>query len=290
MMKHMLSPCLVFCLLSMPLLLGQTSDEKKAGDRMTLKIKDVEYAFRWCPAGKFQMGSSAEEQKRSLESMLESIPEEYREKLRAEARQILESLATSEFQHQVTLSKGFWMLETEVTQGMWESVMGNNPSRFEGAKLPVESVSWNDCQGYVKKLNDMKVAPKGFKFSLPTEAQWEYACRAGTTTAYSFGDSLTQQQANFGSGQAKDVGGYAANAWGLKDMHGNVWEWCLDWYGNYLSGAVTDPTVASRGSFRVLRGGSWGRLAESCRSAFRRGYVPGGRYGILGLRLSLVSE
>jgi len=229
-----------------------------AGERMTVSIKDVEYAFRWCPAGNFMMGDEPGEVS-------------------------------------VTLSRGFWMLETEVTQAMWESVMGANPSHFKGAKLPVEMVSWDDCQEYIKKLNDLKVAPAGYKFSLPTEAQWEYACRAGTTTAYHFGDTLTPQQANFGqdwdTGKTKDVGSYPANAWGLKDMHGNVWEWCLDWLGDYPSGAVTDPTGADRGPNRVIRGGSWNNLlAQTCRSAFRSPHAPAGRNFNLGLRLSLVLE
>jgi formylglycine-generating enzyme required for sulfatase activity len=236
---------------------GYVAEIKKrrgnAGERKVLTIKNVEYAFRWCPAGKFQMGDERNTR-------------------------------------QVTLSRGFWLLETEVTQGMWESVMGNNPSEFKGAKLPVETVSWNDCQEYVKKLNDLKVAPAGFKFSLPTEAQWEYACRAGTTTAYSFGDTLTQQQANFSSEQTTEVGKYPANAWGLKDMHGNVWEWCLDWYGEYPSGAVTDPTGADEGSSRVVRGGSWNAVAGHCRSAIRDNYGESDRGSHLGIRLSLVSQ
>jgi len=137
-------------------------------------------------------------------------------------------------------------------------------------------------------------ALEGYKFSLPTEAQWEYACRAGTTTAYHFGDTLTQQQANFaldwGTGKTKDVGSYPANAWGLKDMHGNVWEWCLDWAGDYPSGAVTDPVGSPTGSIRGLRGGSWHNGAQGCRSAARFNFDPA--YGNLsvGLRLSLVLE
>ena len=239
--------------------------DQKAGERMTLTINDVEYAFRWCPAGTFMMGSPEGERWRK----------------------------SNETQHQVTLSRGFWMLETEVTQGIWESVTGNNPSEVKGIKLPVENVSWHDCQAYIKKLNDLGVAPAGFKFSLPTEAQWEYACRAGTTTAYHFGNTLTKEQANFayfGSpNQLVEVGRYPANAWGLRDMHGNVWEWCQDWYDDYPSGAVTDPTGASTGSRRVQRGG--GIAADDhCRSASRSHAPLLSKIGGWGFRLALVSE
>ena len=227
--------------------------ERKAGERMTVSIKDVEYAFRWCPPGTFMMGK--------------------------EPREV-----------SVTLSRGFWMLETEVTQTMWESVMGNNPSRFKGSKLPVEKVSWNDCQEFITKLNALLAGTPGFKFSLPTEAQWEYACRAGTTTAYHFGDTLTQQQANFDGDQTRDVGSYPANAWGLNDMHGNVWEWSQDWFGAYPSGAVTDPTGTERGSKRVIRGGTWLHVADLCRSADRDYGDPDLRSDAIGLRLSLVLE
>jgi len=239
------------------------ADAHKPGDSQELTINGIKYTFRRIPAGWFMMGSPADEPNRS----------------------------NAESQRQVTLSKGFWMLETEVTQGMWMSVMGNNPSSNKGLNLPVTDVSWNDCQEYIKKLNELKVAPVGYKFSLPTEAQWEYACRAGTTTAYHFGDTLTPQQANFGGRQqTRDVGSYPANAWGLKDMHGNVWEWCQDWYGDYPSGAVTAPTGAERGSDRVFRGGSWGNSAQYCRSALRSFDAPAYRYDVIGLRLSLVLE
>ena len=190
---------------------ANSSDDSK---RTILKVKDVEFPFRWCPPGTFTMGSPASERDRR----------------------------NDEAQHSVTLSKEFLMLETPVTQEMWESVMENNPSAFKGSKkLPVENVSWNDCQEYVQKLNGLGVAPKGYRFSLPTEAQWEYACRAGTTTAYSFGDTLEKSQVAFGDSKTVEVASYPANAWGLYDMHGNVWEWCQDWYGEYPSGAVTDP-------------------------------------------------
>jgi len=246
--------------------------DRKAGERMTVTIKDVEYAFRWCLPGKFMMGSPENEAGRY----------------------------SNERQHEVTLTRGFWMLETQVTQSMWESVMGNNPSNFKGAKLPVERVSWNDCQEFISRLNALLAgtpgAPAGFNFSLPTEAQWEYACRAGTTTAYHFGNTLNAEQANFyfsGSiGRTREVGSYPANAWGLKDMPGNVREWCLDWYGDYPSGAVTDPTGAEqgRGSIRVFRGGGWHDFARHCRSADRNYYAPASRGISIGLRLSLVFE
>ncbi|MCL2742328.1 MAG: formylglycine-generating enzyme family protein [Planctomycetaceae bacterium] len=237
-------------------------DNRKAGERVELKIKGIDYAFRWCPAGTFLMGSPQNEADRR----------------------------DTENQHRVTLSSGFWMLETEVTQGMWASVMGNNPSYFKGIKLPVEQVSWDDCQEYIKKLNGLGIAPKGFKFSLPTEAQWEYACRAGTTGAYGGTGKLDDMgwYSDNSGGTTHVVGTKRANAWGLFDMHGNVWEWCSDLYGDYPNGAVTDPVGANTGSFRVFRGGSWFCSAEYCRSAVRGYDTPGNRYHRLGFRLSLV--
>jgi len=245
----------------------QPESERKAGERMVLTINDTEYAFRWCPPGTFMMGSLWGEPGRPL--------------LRG----------SNERQHQVTLSRGFWMLETQVTQAMWESAMGNNPSRFRGDKRPVESVSWNDSHEYITKLNELGIAPEGFRFSLPTEAQWEYACRAGTTTAYHFGNTLSREQANFrGSGveQTSEVGRYPANAWGLHDMHGNVWEWCLDWFGPYPSGAVTDPTGSLQGPGRVFRGGCWLSFAAINRSAYRYWSEPSHRSIGIGFRLALV--
>jgi len=250
----------------------------RAGERMVIEIRDVDYAFRWCPAGKFLMGSPESEKDRN----------------------------SDETQHQVTLTRGFWMLETQVTQLMWESVMGSNPSKFKGLNFPVENVSWNDSQEYIEKLNALLEGtpgvPAGFKFSLPTEAQWEYACRAGTTTPFNFGSTLNGDKANcdgnnpYGTStkgkylqQTTAVGSYPANAWGLYDMHGNVREWCQDWYENYASGVVTDPMGASTGSIRVLRGGSWDSSAEHCRSAFRISSGPSSRGNRIGLRLSLVS-
>jgi formylglycine-generating enzyme required for sulfatase activity len=193
--------------------------------------------------------------------------------------------------HQVTLTQGFYMLETEVTQEQWESIMGENPSHFKGAKLPVESVSWSDCRTFVSRLSKLAadIAPRGYKFSLPTEAQWEYACRAGTSDAYAGDlDQMAWYDRNSDS-KTHEVGTKQANAWGLYDMHGNVYEWCNDWYGAYPADDVTDPIGASSGSNRVLRGGSWNYGAEDCRSAFRFDDTPVSTILHCGVRVSLVS-
>ena len=170
--------------------------------------------------------------------------------------------------------------------------MGANPSGFKGAKLPVERVSWDDCQEFIKRLNG-KAEMGNWKARLPTEAQWEYACRAGTTTEYSFGDSEAAlgDYAWFGGNsesKTHEVGQKKPNAWGLYDMHGNVWEWCADWYGAYAADDAVDPTGPSSGSSRVLRGGSWYCSATYCRSACRRSRVPSGRRYYVGLRLVVV--
>ena len=171
-------------------------------------------------------------------------------------------------QHEVTLTKPFYMGKYEVTQEQWESVMGNSPSsRTKGAKLPVTNVSWEDCQEFIKKLNEKTSG--GYR--LPTEAEWEYSCRAGTTTAYSYGDNLTKSDANIDGDSIKAVGSYRPNAFGLYDMHGNVWEWCNDWYGSLQDGEVTDPKGAATGSSRVLRGGSFINYDSKARSSLRAG-------------------
>ena len=209
-----------------------------------------------------------------------------------------------ERQHRVTLTKAFWLGKYEVTQSQWKAVMGNNPSHFTGNDLPVEKVSWEDAMAFCRKLNQMDSnKPRGYVYGLPTEAQWEYACRAGTTTATAFGDSLSSREANFdgnypygGASKGPDlkrttaVGSYRPNAWGFYDMHGNVWEWCQDWYGDYPGGRVTDPVGFSSGADRVERGGSWVNFGRFCRSAYRFGDDPGDRYNNLGFRLSLRSE
>ncbi|MDO4629501.1 MAG: formylglycine-generating enzyme family protein, partial [Planctomycetia bacterium] len=211
--------------------------------------------FRWCPPGDFMMGS----------------PESEKDRL------------SWETQHRVSLTRGFWMLETEVTQEMWRSVMGNNPSSFAGARNPVENVSWNDCQEFCTKLKQKL----GITIGLPTEAQWEYACRAGTTGPYGGSgdlDDMGWYYDNSGSG-THQVGTKQANAWGLYDMHGNVYEWCQDWYGSYDESPTSDPSGPSSGSRRVVRGGSWFNGAKLCRSADRVSYSPELRIDFLGFRV-----
>ena len=183
------------------------------------------------------------------------------------------------------------MGETEVTQGLWKKVMGgNNPSYFQsGDEYPVESVSWNECQDFLKKLNS-KAPVAGFEWRLPTEAQWEYACRAGSSGAFAGTgrlDDMGWYDGNSGS-RTHPVARKKANAWGLYDMHGNVWEWCADWYGPYPSGTVTDPAGPSSGSYPVYRGGSWFSHARRCRSALRSSRDPGRRGNFLGFRVALV--
>ena len=182
-----------------------------------------------------------------------------------------------------------------VTQEQWQAVMGNNPSHFQGERnLPAETVSWEDCQDFIKKLGEKDKKP----YRLPTESEWEYACRAGTTTPFYFGETISPKQVNYngnypyGNGKKSEfrqkttpVGTFPANAWGLFDMHGNVWEWCQDWYGDYPSEDIEDPMVLERGQYRVLRGGSWCSNAFNCRAADRYSYVPVYRNVNWGCRL-----
>ena len=256
--------------------------------------------FAYIPPGSFMMGSPSDEANRD----------------------------NDETQHRVTLSRGYYMQTKEVTVGQWRKFAGESGYRteaetgdgsyvFEGRKWikkagtywdnpgfsrkddhPVTCVSWNDAQEFIRWLNrkDQKT------YRLPTEAEWEYAARAGADTPFSFGSCLSTDQANYNgnypySGCSKGVyrespiavGSFPPNAWGLYDMHGNVWEWCEDWYGDYPSGSVTDPIGANSGSVRVLRGGGWGGYAGGCRSAFRDGSAPGDRGGSLGFRLAFSS-
>jgi sulfatase modifying factor 1 len=222
-----------------------------------------------------------------------------------------------ETQHSVMISRGFWMGKYLVTQGDYLSVVGRNPSYFTSVNLypddltrPVEEVSWLDAANYcTMRTQQERVAgliPTNYVYRLPTESEWEYACRAGTTTAFYLGSGLYSGQANFGGQYEYDaslgqifnpsgiwlhrstpVGSYAANAWGLYDMIGNVWEWCQDWYGDYPGGSLTDPQGAVSGSERLFRGGSWSAYAETCRSAQRGGYTPTYTDYALGFRVLL---
>jgi formylglycine-generating enzyme required for sulfatase activity len=195
-------------------------------------------------------------------------------------------------QHTVNI-QSFELMTTEVTQGMWEKVMGSNPSNFTGEPgRPVEQISWNDCQGFIAAMNDLD---SSYTYRLPSEAEWEYACRAGTTTRYYWGndpDSTVIDQYAWYDENSGDtthpVAQKLPNAWGLYDMSGNVWEWCEDCYHESYSGAPADghSWVSPSGSSRVSRGGSWYYYADYCRSAYRSGDAPGYRDVIQGFRLA----
>jgi formylglycine-generating enzyme required for sulfatase activity len=245
--------------------------EDEFGLWMAFAYKSVRQVFRWCEPGTFMMGSPPEEPER-------------------------QSLGADETLHEVTLSKGFWIADTPVTQALWEVVMGKHSSRFSGADRPVENPSWDDAQAFINKMNGLKAE---LKLCLPSEAQWEYACRAGTTMPFSWGDQIDSTLVNFDGNypyndgrnseyreQTVDVKSLPCNDWGLYQMHGNVWEWCQDWYGKYPAGPVTDPEGPGTGGGRVLRGGSWIADGRHCRSAFRRHFVPSYRNNYIGFRLA----
>jgi len=198
----------------------------------------------------------------------------------------------------VTLTKSFYLQTTEVTQGQWKAVMGSNPSYFSncGDNCPVEKVSWNDCQSFIATLNQLEGTTK---YRLPTEAEWEYACRAGTTTPFNTGNCLSTDEANYDGSRPYTgcpsgiylqapvpVKSFSPNAWGLYDMHGNVWAWCSDWYGAYPGNEVTDPDGPSNGTERVMRGGGWHNPARSCRSADRGLGIPGDKGYSVGFRVA----
>ena len=234
----------------------------QAGERKVVPVGSQEVALRWCPPGTFWMGSPTSEEGRD----------------------------NNETQHRVTLTKGFWMGETEVTKGLWKEVMGFDPSSDKGEDYPVEGLSWNNCQEFLEKLN-ARYSQSNLRWALPTEAQWEYACRAGTIGAYGGTgrlDDMGWYNGNSGSG-VHPVKQKQPNAWGLYDMHGNVKEWCQDWLGTYPVGDVTNPVGSTSGDFRVYRGGSLGS-SKYCRSAERDGYYPNDRSSnaYKGFRVALV--
>ena len=231
----------------------------RAGEERQFEISPgLTMTFCWCPAGKFLMGSPESEEDRSAD----------------------------EDQVKVTLNKGFWMAKTEVTQAQWKAVMGQNPSIFEGDNRPVENVSWRDVQEFLDKLNARLGKSDGGKMVLPTEAQWEYAARADQAEIYAGGslDEVAWYRGNSGR-ETRPVGTKKANAWGLHDMSGNVWEWSQDWYGDKLSGG-TDPSGPSSGSYRVYRGGSWSSRASYCRVARRFSLIPTSAGSGFGFRVA----
>ena len=245
---------------------GSDDDDEKGDDapkfqNQTITVGGVSFKMIAVEGGTFQMGSP--------ESDTEAIDDE-------------------KPQHEVTLSN-YYFGETEVTQELWEAVMDSNPSGFKGPKLPVENVSWDDCQTFIGKLN----AQTGKTFRLPTEAEWEYAARGGKKSkGYTYSGSNAIGNVAWYSVNSGDitheVGTKQANELGIYDMTGNVWEWCQDWYGEtyYEKSSTTDPQGPASGTCRVLRGGSWYSNAKFCRVA-HRGYDTGSRYSYYGLRLVL---
>ena len=207
--------------------------------------------------------------------------------------------------HSVTLDRQFYLGVSEVTQQQYEAVMGANPSQFKDPKAPVESVSWEDAQAFCEKLNALAKAhlPEGMHVKLPTEAQWERACRAGTATAFYTGNSIGADDANFNGDEVygsepkgldrkrtTPVEAFKPNAFGLFDMHGNVWEWCADWYGEYDAGNGVNPSGPATGSERVLRGGAWIAGAANCRSACRNHAAAGTRLHYIGFRTAVAEK
>ena len=254
-MKRMLGIAMVVGLVGALTVMAQ---QVKPGKAEVIDLgKGIKVNMVLIPAGKFKMGSPANEKGRN----------------------------NDETQHDVTLTKPFYMGKYEVTQEQWEAVMGNNPNGTKGPKLPVTDVSWEDCQDFIKKLN----AKTNGGYRLPTEAEWEYACRGGTTTAYSVGNSLPIADANINGDYIKKVGSYKPNAFGLYDLHGNVWEWCEDYYEAYSQGYVTDPKGSGNGERRVVRGGSYNFIASSARSSSRLKFSPTDHIIYLGFRLAKTS-
>ena len=237
------------------------SPKKASYSNGILTVNGIKYNMVWVEGGTFSMGATPEQ---GVDAADDEKPV-----------------------HSVTLS-GYYIGKTEVTQALWKAVMGSNPSDFKGDDLPVVNVSWDDCQEFIEKLNYLT----GQNFRFPTEAEWEFACRGGNNSlGYKYSGSDNIDNVAWYDGNSGDkthpVATKSANELGIYDMSGNVWEWCCDWYGDYTSGAQTNPKGPGSGSIRVFRGGSWFYSAWCCRSSYRYGNYPANRYNDLGLRLAL---
>ncbi|CAM2011433.1 formylglycine-generating enzyme family protein [Acanthopleuribacter pedis] len=233
----------------------------------TIAVKDVEQTFRWCSPGRFTMGSPATERHRGED----------------------------EVQREITLSRGFWLADTACPQALWSVVMGTNPTGFRGDQFPVASVSYDDLTEFFGRW---RVLCPDFPLRLPTEAEWEYACRAGTTTPFSFGETINTEQVNFYGGarylpdepdqeyrgETVAVKALPCNPWGLYQRHGNVDECCSDWYGSNDDQELIDPSGPPEGGLRVVRGGGFDGSAGGCRSAYRSAGDPGGTWRSQGFR------
>ena len=239
---------------------GGAGGALKTGDTKVMTLPGgATIEMIWCAPGKFMMGSPKTEVGRFEDEPI----------------------------HPVSLTKGFWLGKYEITQTQWESVMGENHSRFKGADRPADNLSWDDCQRFVNKVN----AAFGGRARMPTEAEWEYACRAGSDTPVSGSGNLGDMawyDANSGN-QTHVVGKNQANHWGFYDMHGNVLEWCSDWFSE-PEGLAVDPKGPASGAFKVLRGGCWFFYERDCRSAYRLKRDPGIRNSIFGFRLACSGE
>jgi len=267
--SHLLGDCILAIHLKITSAPSQNEkDELPDPDRQAVGCEPFEANdFVYIAPGSFLMGSDEEEFGRHEDEVL----------------------------HEVTLTRGFYMQVTLVTQKQWKAVMGNNPSAFAGVNLgqPVDGVSWDDCQQFIKKLNSLGY----YKYRLPTEAEWEYACRAGTSTTFCNGnisisddgrDSKLDEVAWYNinsAGKTHPVAQKSPNAWGIYDLHGNLCEWCEDWYGNYPARPQIDPVNTTVASCRTSRGGCWVSTAQNCRSATRFSWAPDHRSDFIGFRL-----
>jgi formylglycine-generating enzyme required for sulfatase activity len=254
--------------------LAHTLENAKPGEAVTLHLPGAaEIELSWCPPGWFMMGSPATELHRKPYE--NPVP--------------------------VFLSQGFWLARTECTQQQWLAVEGHNPSVFPGSARPVDSVSWDDTLAFIAGLNQTVPLPDGWQWSLPTEAEWEYACRARSEPAFAFGNTLTSDLANFNGnfpypahfgdglnrGLTTAVARFPANKWGLFDMHGNLHEWCLDHWGGFQRLPGGNDPLETLGSDRIVRGGSWAHDGQDCRSAARSGWDPHVRRSHIGFRLAV---